>query len=202
MTFYAMSKKKTEANDGPAVYCRCTEMRSVATLVEHPRNPNVHPESQLKLLAEVIRGNGWRQPVTVSDLSGYIIKGHGRYQAAKLAGFAEVPVEVQHYENEAAEMADMLADNRIAELSNMDTAQLIDNLGTLPEDTLGLAGFTQEEFEKLLGEAAPEDGVGDTEGITAESQYGVIVMCDSEAEQEKTYNALTAQMYKCKVVNV
>lgn len=193
-----MSNDNTE----PAVFCRYTDMRVLTALAEHPLNPNKHPEEQLRLLAEVIRGNGWRQPITVSDLSGYIIKGHGRYQAAKLAGFRVVPVEVQHYENEAAEMADMLADNRIAELSNMDTAQLIDNLGTLPEDMLGLAGFTQEEFEKLLGEAAPEDGVGDTEGITAESQYGVIVMCDSEAEQEKTYNALTAQMYKCKVVNV
>lgn len=65
------------------------------SLVEHPKNPNTHPQAQLERLADVIRGNGWRQPITVSDRSGYIIKGHGRYQAAKLAVFTDAPVEVQ-----------------------------------------------------------------------------------------------------------
>ena len=79
----------------PEVYCRFTEMRPLVSLVEHPKNPNTHPQAQLERLADVIRGNGWRQPITVSDRSGYIIKGHGRYQAAKLAVFTAAPVEVQ-----------------------------------------------------------------------------------------------------------
>lgn len=82
----------------------------------------------------------------MSDRSGYIVKGHGRYQAAKKAGLAEVPVEVQHYENEAAEMADMLADNRIAELAEMDMGALNDALSALQvEDpaALPLSGYTE-----------------------------------------------------------
>lgn len=136
----------------PNVYCRFTEMRPTITLVEHPQNPNTHPDNQLDRLAEVIRGNGWRQPITVSDLSGYIIKGHGRYQAAKRAGFNEVPVEVQHYENEAAELADMLADNRIAELAEIDNEALNAALQQLQiEDpaALPLSGFTEEEWAEL-----------------------------------------------------
>lgn len=82
-------------NQQPEVYCRFTEMRPLVSLVEHPKNPNTHPPAQLERLADVIRGNGWRQPTTVSDRSGYIIKGHGRYQAAMLAGFTDAPVEVQ-----------------------------------------------------------------------------------------------------------
>lgn len=130
-------------------------MRPLVSLVEHPKNPNTHPQAQLERLADVIRGNGWRQPITVSDRSGYIIKGHGRYQAAKLAGFNEAPVEVQHYDNEAAELADMLADNRIAELSEIDTAALNEALQALQiEDpaALSLSGFTEEEWAELKAE--------------------------------------------------
>lgn len=152
----------------PHVYCRFTEMRPLVSLVEHPRNPNTHPQAQLERLADVIRGNGWRQPITVSDLSGYIIKGHGRYQAAKLAGFSDVPVEVQHYENEAAELADMLADNRIAELSEMDMNALNETLQKLQiEDpaAVELSGYTDEDWASIRAEldgiAAEEDNEPD-----------------------------------------
>ncbi len=76
------------------IFCRYAEMRPLVSLVEHPKNPNTLPQAQLERQAEVIGGNGWRQPITVSDLSGYIIKGHGRYQAAKFVGFAVVTEEV------------------------------------------------------------------------------------------------------------
>lgn len=166
-----MSNDNTE----PAVFCRYTEMRVLTALAEHPLNPNTHPEEQLRLLADVIRGNGWRQPITVSDLSGYIIKGHGRYQAAKLAGFREVPVEVQHYENEAAEMADMLADNRIAELASMDGAMLAEVLANVPADMQALTGYTQEDIERILHEVEqlPEDPEDDVpEDVPAVTQPG------------------------------
>ena len=41
-----------------------------------------------------------------------------------------------------------------------------------------------------------------TEGISVSNQYGVIVICDSEAHQEQVYNSLTEQGYKTKVVVV
>lgn len=150
----------------PHVFCRFTEMRPLVSLVEHPRNPNTHPQTQLERLADVIRGNGWRQPITISDLSGYIIKGHGRYQAAKLAGFSDVPVEVQHYENEAAELADMLADNRIAELSEMDMNALNATLQALQiEDpaAVELSGYTDDEWANIRAELDDIANEEDTE---------------------------------------
>ena len=167
----------TKTESPPTVFCRFTEMRPTITLVEHPQNPNTHPKNQLERLAEVIKGNGWRQPITVSDRSGYIIKGHGRYQAAKLAGFAEVPVEVQHYENEAAELADMLADNRIAELAEIDSEALNAALQQLQiEDpaALPLAGFTEDEWAELRAGLesmnAGSEAQGDPDDIPAEAQ--------------------------------
>lgn len=139
----------------PEVYCRHTEMRGIDELRENPRNPNKHPQFQLERLAEIIRGNGWRQPVTVSDRSGLIVKGHGRYQAARLAGFRLVPVEVQHYDSEEAETADMLADNRIAELAEMDegvlSSVLSDLQGEAP-DYVPLTGYSEADIAELMGD--------------------------------------------------
>ena len=109
--------KKTPKNKEPEIFCGYTKICDVNELKENPLNPNKHPKYQLERLAEIIKSNGWRQPVTVSDLSGLIVKGHGRYNAAKLAGFSKIPVEMQHYESKEAETADLIADNYVAELS-------------------------------------------------------------------------------------
>ena len=69
------------------------------TLIPNPRNPNRHPESQLKLLAKILQYQGFRNPIVVSNRSGFIIKGHARLEAAKLAGFKVVPVDYQDYED-------------------------------------------------------------------------------------------------------
>lgn len=48
-----------------------------------------------------------------------------------------------------------------------------------------------------------DDEVSLTESnFNYETQYGVIVMCGSEDEQEQTYNKLTGDGYNCKVVSV
>ena len=92
----------------------------MAELKPHPRNPNTHPDEQIRLLAKIIKETGWRSPVVVSARSGFVVKGHGRLLAAIHAGFDSVPVDVQDYADEAQELADMVADNEIAELSETD----------------------------------------------------------------------------------
>jgi hypothetical protein len=44
----------------PAVFCAHTELVDIEKLVPNPRNPNRHPENQIKLLAKIIRAQGWR----------------------------------------------------------------------------------------------------------------------------------------------
>ena len=106
------------------IHCAHDEIRPIESLVEHPRNPNKHPAEQLRLLAKIIAANGWRSPICVSARSSFVIKGHGRLQAARLAGLTEVPVDVQEYAAEADEWADMVADNRIAELAEIAPPEL------------------------------------------------------------------------------
>jgi len=94
-------------------------LKPTDALKKHPKNPNNHPRVQIDALCEVLIENGWRSPVVVSKRSGLVIKGHGRIMAAERLGVA-VPVEEQDYPDEAAETRDLIADNKIQELSQLD----------------------------------------------------------------------------------
>jgi hypothetical protein len=50
------------------------------------------------------------------------------------------------------------------------------------------------------GWGEPEVGNFDDEGIKAKSQYGVIVMCHSELDQESVFTRLTGEGLQCKIV--
>lgn len=134
--------------------CAFDEMRPLESLVENPRNPNEHSRRQLELLAEILKFQGWRAPIVVSNRSGYIVKGHGRLQAAKLAGFKKAPIDLQDYANEAQEHADLIADNKIAELSEFNGAPLKDLIEELDtgELDLDLLGFGEKELGSLFSQ--------------------------------------------------
>lgn len=83
------------AGDIP-VYCSHDKIVEVSELKPNPKNPNRHPGDQIELLAKVIEAQGWRQPVKVSTRSGYIVSGHGRYEAALFLG-CPVPIDLQDY---------------------------------------------------------------------------------------------------------
>jgi DNA modification methylase len=142
-------------------HCESAKLEDISKLVPHPRNPNKHSESQIKALAKIIDYQGWRSPIVVSNLSGFIIAGHGRYQAAQLLGLKKVPVNRQDFGSEADEWAHMIADNRIAELAELDSIEL----GGLMRDLdminfdLSLTGF--DEIGNLLE-------LPGTEGLTDE----------------------------------
>ena len=106
--------------DNIPVYCSYDELANITTLVPNPRNPNQHPKRQIELLAKIIQNQGWRAPITVSNRSGFVVRGHGRLMAAQLLGASQVPVDRQDYAKDAAEWADLVADNRIAELAEID----------------------------------------------------------------------------------
>ena len=106
------------------VYCAHDKIVPIAEVKPNPKNPNQHPEDQIELLAKIIKTQGWRAPVTVSTLSGLVVRGHGRLMAAKLLGLDSVPVDFQNYSCYDAELADLLADNKIAELAEIDSKML------------------------------------------------------------------------------
>lgn len=142
--------------DGFKVYCAYDEIVETDSLKPNPRNPNRHPEAQVKMLAHIIAEQGWRAPITVSRRSGYIVRGHARRLASYEAGSRYAPIEWQDYDNDSAEMADLVADNRIAELAVLDQDAIAGILAELKEnaDDLDpeLSGFTAEQIEDMIAE--------------------------------------------------
>lgn len=144
-------KARTLAN-GIEVWCSFDQLVPVGELKSNPRNPNTHPQRQIELLAKNIRYFGWRQTITVSKLSGLIVSGHGRLMAAKHLGVGVVPVDYQDFASESDELAVLVADNRLAELSTVDLNELekiASEWKTADFDTI-LAGFEPADLESLL----------------------------------------------------
>jgi hypothetical protein len=134
-------------------YCVYDKLVPLAELEtrRHPKNPNTHSAAQVAAIAAVLEGNGWRQSIVVSNRSGLMTRGHGRLDAALLLGYESAPVDFQDYESEQAEIADMIADNRLSELSEMDEAQLVKVLQELQAagHDIELTGFTDADLAKL-----------------------------------------------------
>ncbi len=152
-----MSKK----NNDIAIWCAHDAVLPLSELKPNPRNPNKHPPEQIKLLAKIIGAQGWRNPIVVSNRSGLITKGHGRLDAARLLNTETAPVDYQDYGSESEELADMIADNRIAELAEADRAMLRDLAEQLDDGAfdMDLTGFDQSALEELMTAAPPESDV-------------------------------------------
>ena len=143
-------KAKALAN-GIEVWCSFDELVSVDSLNPNPKNPNKHPDSQIELLSKNIKYLGWRHPITVSKRSGFIVAGHGRLIAAKKLGVQIVPVDYQEFNSDADEMAVLVADNRLAELSETSEEDLKNILSELDgKIEIDLTGFSDAEVEQLL----------------------------------------------------
>lgn len=144
------------------INCAHDELVEIHKLQPNPKNPNKHPDKQIELLAKIIDYQGQRSPIVVSTRSGFITKGHGRVEAIKNLGWDKCAVDYQDYDNEAQEYADMVADNKIAELAEHDDAFMIDtisnmDLSDLPSlDMLGMPDF---ELPKIAEPQCDEDEV-------------------------------------------
>jgi DNA modification methylase len=138
------------------VLCSYSQLVPIADLKPHPKNPNTHSAEQIALLAKIVQSQGWRSPIVVSKRSGFIIAGHGRLLAAKQLGLEAVPVDFQNFKTDSDELAHLLADNRIAELSELDDAILSGLLTELQTEgfDLDLTGFTGDDLSALLPAAA------------------------------------------------
>lgn len=157
------------------IECAHDEVVDLDLLIPNPKNPNKHPDNQIKLLAKIMNHQGWRSPLVVSNRSGFITKGHGRMMAAKVNGWKSAPVDRQDYETEADEYADMVADNKIAELAETDMLMVnADAMSLGPDFDLELLGIPDFEIvpTEELEPGCDEDAV--PEFVEPKSKLGDI----------------------------
>ena len=135
------------------IECAYKSLVDPQTLRPHPLNPNEHGDDQIAMFVEILKYQGWRRPITVSNRSGYITKGHGALQAALAAGCTVVPIDYQDYTDEAQELADIVADNqlqRMSQMKNIKLQEIITNLSSSGFLNLELTGLKMDRIESLM----------------------------------------------------
>ena len=141
----------------PSTARHSIEYVAIDSLVASPHNARKHLKRQLEKLAASMREFSFTAPISV-DPKNTVIAGHGRLEAAKMAGMTTVPVIRFRHLTPAQIRAYMLADNRLAELAEWDDAALAIQLQTFIElDTefdITMTGFDIPEIDLILQQAA------------------------------------------------
>lgn len=127
------------------------EKELVSKIKPNPKNRNNHSKEQIERLCKIIMYQGFRNPLIISNRSGYLVAGHGRLLAAKELGIKEVPVIYQDFDDEDQEYTAAVSDNAISSWAELDLSGInadIPELGPFDIDLLGIKDFTVvPEFE-------------------------------------------------------
>lgn len=166
-------------------------------------NPRTIRDERFKNLCRSVEADPdflWRRPV-LAQADGTIYAGNMRYRAAEHLGLPVIPAIIE-------DVPDVLAKERALRdnhtWGDWEGDLLGDIVGELQDAgaELELLGFEEKDLARLLGVATP--GTGETAAAPFDyaEQYGVTVLCEDEAHQAVTYEALRAQGYECRVVVV
>ena len=126
--------------------------RSVADLRPYERNARTHSKDQVAQIAASIAEFGFTNPILLREDGASIGAGHGRLEAAKLIGLAEVPTIILPGLSDAQWQAYIIADNKLALNAgwDLDTLKLeLADLSALDFD-MTLTGFGADELADLL----------------------------------------------------
>jgi ParB-like chromosome segregation protein Spo0J len=147
------------------------EQVPVEKLIPYVNNSRTHSEEQVAQIAASIREFGFNNPVLI-DKDDTIIAGHGRIQAARKLGLAEVPcVRLEHL-TETQRKAYIIADNRLALNAGWNEELLTIELNDLLADgfALDILGFDSDELKSLLDPVTPTEGLTDEDAVPEASR--------------------------------
>ena len=131
----------------------------ISALIPFARNSRTHSDAQVAQIAASIREFGFTNPILIDGDKG-IIAGHGRLQAARKLGLAEVPCIMLEGLTDAQKRAYVIADNKLALNAGWDIELLSSEIVGLGDEgfDLSLLGFNDDELAAFLAEK--------TEGLT------------------------------------
>ena len=125
-------------------------MMDVEEIFPYKNNTKLHSVPQIRRIANSISSYGWDQHIVV-DKDRVIIKGHGRYLAAKYLSLEKVPVFINKIISEEDVRLARIADNKAAE-SGWDLDVLWGEIKELGEEGLTAQdlAFTDTNLKKLF----------------------------------------------------
>lgn len=146
------------------IKCAHDKMVETVSLNDNPLNANTHSESQIQLYADILKFQGIRKPIVVSNQSGFIVTGHGLKRAALINGWHKVPVNYQDFESTDQEYAHCVADNELGRKSRTDYGRVNANVENMGPDLdlkyLALESFELEPADKKRTNNAPAPNPG------------------------------------------
>lgn len=165
-------------------------------LTGYATNSRTHSDDQIDQIAASITEFGFTNPILI-DENNVIIAGHGRLEAAKQLKLDEVPCIRLSHLTEAQKKAYVIADNKLALNAGWDEELLRQEIEALREldFDINLLGFDSIELGKMFDE--PEES--ELKEETYSEVFNVIIECKDEEEQEKVFNRLDTEGYKCRV---
>ena len=168
-------------------------------LKAYANNAKEHPAEQVEQIKRSIEKFGFNDPIAIWK-DNEVIEGHGRLIAALELGIDKVPVISLDSLTDEQRKSYALIHNKLTMNSEFNMDLLLMELSEISEIDMSEFGFDMSQIN-----AADEDdigGVDNSQHFNYQEQYGVIVMCKDETEQEDIYTRLTDEGYSCRVVAV
>lgn len=126
----------------------------LSQLKEFPNNPNVHPEEQVKALAQSMEQYGQYYPIVV-DEDFMVLCGHGKKKALDYMGEKEADVTVMYGLSDKQKKKLLLEDNKIQDMSYVsfgDVERIIKEIGEVD-----IIGYTPEYLDAIINEISPDN---------------------------------------------
>lgn len=186
------------------------ELVAPGLLHPHPHNPNIGDQAAI---ADSVEVNGFYGAVTVRDHPGIageyeILAGEHRWRTAIDQGATEIPVIVVSADDVTAARV-LLADNETARRGRYDGEKLslvLDELGDIAGTGFDLSDLSDFEDERAATARAAEEGLATDDGGDEEPEFvrefGIVILVDSEAEQEALYNELLPRGFRMRVASI
>jgi DNA modification methylase len=132
----------------------------IGSIVPDQSNPRKHSLKQIRAIAASIEAFGFNAPILVVN-GNRVVAGHGRLEAGRLLGLAEVPVICLEHLSEQQAKAYMLADNKLTDRSSWDGGQLANVLKELSDIALDFKieamGFEAPEIDLRIQSLEPPE---------------------------------------------
>ena len=175
----------------------------ISQLHPHPQNYREHTTDQLTHLQQSLQAFGVYKNIVIAR-DNTILAGHGLVEAGKQLGLTSLPVkrmDLDPQEEQAIRL--LVGDNETARLALMqDTALagLLERLAASPGGLLGtgfdadaLAALVQQNVQAVAeGQTLPEQSIP--------TQWQVLILCNSEAEQQHWLERLLSEGVSCRAL--
>ncbi len=177
---------------------RVKELRRVPAgeLKAHPKNWRTHSRFQQEVLKSIFKEVGFVGALVARELpdgSLQLLDGHLR---AETRPTDELPVLIVDLNEQEAEKV-LLTHDPIASLAGIDEDRLSDLLDRVETDSQAV-----DEMLLKLERVLPEEDQSERSEVVIQPSFQVVVEVEDEASQQKVYDLVTDQGFRCRVLTL